>query len=115
MRVVQPSTAWQRAAHARGPQLLKSRDFTDLSDAAIAVLLDAAASFPERQTEIAMAHLGGAMARVPADATVFPQRQAHFTMNLHPAGPSRTRTRPASPGPGTSSTPPAPTGRAAST
>ena len=47
------------------------------------MLLDAAARIPDPQTEIAMAHVGGAMARVAPDATAFPQRQAHFTMNLH--------------------------------
>jgi FAD/FMN-containing dehydrogenase len=83
----QPYTAWQQALDPLltpgARNYWKSRDFTDLSDSAIAVLLDAAAKLPDPQTEIAMAHLGGAMARVPTDATAFPQRQAHFTMNLH--------------------------------
>ena len=61
----------------------KSHDFVELSDAAIEVILAAAAALPDPQTEIAMAHLGGAMARVANDATAFPQRAAHFTMNLH--------------------------------
>ena len=38
---------------------------------------------PIRSARSSSAHLGGAMARVPADATAFPQRTAHFTMNVH--------------------------------
>ena len=83
----QPYTAWQQALDPLltpgARNYWKSHDFTELSDAAIAVLLDAAARIPDPQTEIAMAHVGGAMARVASDATAFPQRQAHFTMNLH--------------------------------
>jgi len=61
----------------------KSHDFTSFSDEAIAVILDAARNLPDPQTEIALAHLGGAMTRVAPDAMAWPQRAAHFTMNVH--------------------------------
>ena len=38
---------------------------------------------PTRNARSSSAHLGGAMARVAPDATAFPQRSAHFTMNVH--------------------------------
>lgn len=61
----------------------KSHDFTALSDAAIDEILAAAADLPDPASEVFIAHVGGAMARVASDATAFPQRQAHFTMNVH--------------------------------
>lgn len=61
----------------------KSQDFLDLTEETIGHLLDAARNLPDDQTEIVLPHLGGAMARVSPDATAFPQRAAHFTMNLH--------------------------------
>ncbi|MFO1142461.1 MAG: FAD-binding oxidoreductase [Amaricoccus sp.] len=82
-----PFAAWQQALDpllAPGARnYWKSHDFVELSDAAIGVILDAAGRLPDPQTEIAIAHLGGAMARVASDATPFPQRKAHFTMNVH--------------------------------
>lgn len=61
----------------------KSHDFTALSDAAIAVILDGIARLPDEECEVFIAHVGGAMARVPADGTAYPQRNAHFIMNVH--------------------------------
>ncbi len=61
----------------------KSRDFIALTDRTIEALLSAVDTLPDPQCEIFIAHVGGAMARVPADATAFPQRDAHFTMNVH--------------------------------
>jgi len=61
----------------------KSHDFADLSDAAMDVLLDHAGRLPTPETEIFIAHLGGAMARVPAEATAYPNRDAHYLMNVH--------------------------------
>ena len=82
-----PFTAWQQAFDpllAEGARnYWKSHDFTDFPDAAFDPMLEAAAALPDPQTEIVLVHLGGAMARVADDATPFPQRAAHFTMNLH--------------------------------
>jgi FAD/FMN-containing dehydrogenase len=61
----------------------KSHDFTDLPDAAIKVILDAVRTLPSPECEVFIAHVGGAMARVPANATAWPNREAHFIMNVH--------------------------------
>jgi FAD/FMN-containing dehydrogenase len=61
----------------------KSHDFTDLPDGAIKVILDAVCTLPSPECEVFIAHVGGAMARVAADATAWPNRNAHFIMNAH--------------------------------
>lgn len=61
----------------------KSHDFVDLPDAAIGVVLDAIETLPDPACEVFIAHVGGAMARVPGADTAFPQRKAHFVMNVH--------------------------------
>ena len=61
----------------------KSHDFTDLTDPAIEVILEAVRTLPTPECEVFIAHVGGAMARVPADATAWPNRDAHFIMNVH--------------------------------
>jgi FAD/FMN-containing dehydrogenase len=61
----------------------KTHDFTQLSDDAIAVLVDAVRRLPGPECEIFIFHLGGAAGRVAAAATAFPQRNAHFGMNVH--------------------------------
>ena len=61
----------------------KSHDFTDLSDPAIKVILEAVRSLPSPECEVFIAHVGGAMSRVPANATAWPNRDAHFIMNAH--------------------------------
>lgn len=82
-----PFTGWQAAFDplltpgARNYR--KSHDFIDLPDAAISLILEAIGTLPDPQSEIFIARVGGAMARVAPDATAFPQRAAHFTMNVH--------------------------------
>lgn len=61
----------------------KSHDFLALNDAAIDTILSAVKDLPDPASEVFIAHVGGAMARVANDATAFPQRDAHFTMNVH--------------------------------
>jgi FAD/FMN-containing dehydrogenase len=61
----------------------KSHDFTDLSDAAIEVILDAVRTLPSPECEVFIAHVGGAMARVAPNATAWSNRNAHFIMNVH--------------------------------
>jgi len=61
----------------------KTNNFDRLSDAAIDEVIAAAASLPGGECEIFMAQLGGAMARVAADATAFVGRDANFIMNVH--------------------------------
>lgn len=82
-----PFTGWQAAFDPLltpgARNYWKSHDFTELSDAAIGVVLDGVATLPDPQSEIFVAHVGGAMARVAQDATAFPQRASHFVMNVH--------------------------------
>jgi FAD/FMN-containing dehydrogenase len=82
-----PFTGWQAAFDPLltpgARNYWKSHDFNDLSDAAIGVVLDAVSNLPTPECEVFLAHIGGAMARVPADATPFPNRDAHFIMNVH--------------------------------
>ncbi|AML52884.1 FAD-binding oxidoreductase [Falsihalocynthiibacter arcticus] len=61
----------------------KSHDFNELSSDAVSVLLKAIATLPDPNSEVFIAHVGGAMARVAEDATAYPQRSAHFIMNVH--------------------------------
>jgi FAD/FMN-containing dehydrogenase len=61
----------------------KSHDFVALSDDVLRVIDDAVRTLPGPECEIFIAHLGGAMSRVPETATAFPHRNAHFTMNVH--------------------------------
>ena len=61
----------------------KSHDFLDLSDEAIDTLLSAVKNLPTPECEVFIAHVGGAMSRVPSDATAYPQRASHFIMNVH--------------------------------
>jgi FAD/FMN-containing dehydrogenase len=67
----------------------KSHDFDDLKGPAIRAILEAVRVLPSDECEVFIAHVGGAMARVPSDATAWGNRGAHFVMNAH----SRWRTR----------------------
>ena len=82
-----PFTGWQAAFDpllAPGARnYWKSHDFTDLSDGAIKAILDAVRTLPSPECEVFIAHVGGAMARVAANATAWPNRDAHFIMNAH--------------------------------
>lgn len=61
----------------------KSHNFTALSDAAIDVAVDYVSRLPSPECEVFMANLGGAVNRVPADATAYPHRNVEFVMNVH--------------------------------
>jgi hypothetical protein len=61
----------------------KSHDFTELSDGLIDVFVDYAHRIPDPQTEIAFAQLGGAVSRVPHEATAYTHRDAQFVLNVH--------------------------------
>ncbi|HEY1361272.1 MAG TPA: FAD-binding oxidoreductase [Xanthobacteraceae bacterium] len=61
----------------------KTHDFTELSDAAIAAITRGASRLPGPECELFIAHVGGAMSRVPPQATAYPHRGAHFIMNAH--------------------------------
>src|SRR5262249_31044664 len=61
----------------------KSHDFLELADGAITAIVEAVRRLPTDECEVFIAHIGGAMSRVPADATAYPQRRSHFIMNVH--------------------------------
>jgi FAD/FMN-containing dehydrogenase len=61
----------------------KSHDFATLSDGLIDTFVDFASRIPDPQTEIAFAQLGGAVSRVPREATAYNHRDGRFVLNVH--------------------------------
>lgn len=61
----------------------KSHDFETLSDGALDAITQAVRTLPGPECEVFIAHVGGAMSRITSDATAYPQRSAHFIMNVH--------------------------------
>jgi hypothetical protein len=60
----------------------KSGYFSYLDDSSIDRLVEAVATIPSSETQIELAYLGGAAARIGADETAFGDRSAPFIMNL---------------------------------
>ncbi|MEO6746073.1 MAG: FAD-binding oxidoreductase [Caldimonas sp.] len=89
-------TAFDPLLGAGGRNYWKSNNFSTLTDAALDIVIAAAGRLPGPECEIFMAQLGGAMARVKADATAFVGRDAQYIMNVHgrwsdPADDARVR------------------------
>jgi FAD/FMN-containing dehydrogenase len=61
----------------------KSQNFEQLSDGALAAMLDHVERLPTPECEVFIGQLGGAASRVPADATAYPHRSIAFAMNVH--------------------------------
>ena len=60
----------------------KSGYFTDLDDSTIGRLVESVATIPSSETQIELAYLGGAAARIGADETAFGDRSSPFILNL---------------------------------
>lgn len=60
----------------------KSGYFTDLDDSTIDRLVEAVTTIPSSKTQVELAYLGGAAARIAADETAFGDRSAPFILNL---------------------------------
>jgi FAD/FMN-containing dehydrogenase len=82
-----PYAAWQQAFD---PLLTpgernywKSHNLSALQDGLIDELVDAIGTLPSPQCEIFFGQVGGATARVAADATAYAARDAQYVMNVH--------------------------------
>lgn len=84
---VQPLTAWQAAFDPLltpgARNYWKSHDFSQLSDAALDLIVEYAGKLPTPECEIFIAHLDGAAGRVPPAAMAYPHRNATFVLNVH--------------------------------
>jgi FAD/FMN-containing dehydrogenase len=61
----------------------KSHNLAELSDGLLDVLIDAIGKLPSPQCEIFFGQVGGQTARVAAEATAYPSRDAKYVMNVH--------------------------------
>jgi FAD/FMN-containing dehydrogenase len=81
-----PYAGWQQALDPLYPRgvhnYFRSAFLRTVDDASQRVLLDSFASRPTAMTEIHLQHLGGAVSRVPADATAFALRDQEFIVNV---------------------------------
>jgi hypothetical protein len=81
-----PYVVWQHMQDGGAPagrhHYWKTANYAHLNDAVLDQLADAANDLPTPVTEIHLQHLGGAVARVPAQDTAFADRHAAFFVNL---------------------------------
>ena len=82
-----PYVAWQTAFDpllAPGARnYWKTHNFSTLHDDLADVLVKQVGRLPGPQCEIFLAHLGGAVSRLPDDSTAYMGRRAQFVMNVH--------------------------------
>jgi FAD/FMN-containing dehydrogenase len=82
-----PFVAWQAAFDPLltpgARNYWKSQNLLELGDAAIEVMLDHVSRLPTPECEVFIGNLGGAVNRVPVDATPYPHRDVQFVVNVH--------------------------------
>lgn len=61
----------------------KNASFDRLDEATIETIINGAARIPSTRTGVDIHQLGGAFARVPEDATAFPNRTARYWLNIY--------------------------------
>jgi FAD/FMN-containing dehydrogenase len=61
----------------------KSHNFTSMTDRTITTVLEYGSKLPSGDSEIFIAQLGGAINRIPADATAYAHRDVEFVLNVH--------------------------------
>ncbi len=90
-----PFVAWQTALDPLltpgARNYWKSHDLRELGDAAIDVLLDSVRRLPSPECEVFIGTLGGAIGRVPADATAYSRRDVRLFVNVHTRWTDRTQ------------------------
>ncbi|PWG65375.1 FAD-binding oxidoreductase [Spiribacter halobius] len=84
---IQPYAAFQQAFDPLltpgGRNYWKSNSFSTLNNAVLDLVINAAATLPDPECEVFIAHVGGAMARVAPTDTAYAGRDAHYIMNVH--------------------------------
>ena len=82
-----PFKAWQKAFDPLltpgARNYWKSHNFTELSDGAIATVIEFSDKLPSPQCETFIALLGGQSSRVTPDAMAYSARDTRFVMNMH--------------------------------
>ncbi|MET3922748.1 hypothetical protein [Arthrobacter sp. UYEF20] len=81
-----PYAGWQQALDPLYPRgvhnYFRSAFLRTADDGSVRVLLDSFAALPNAMAEIHLHHLGGAVGRVPADATAFAVRDQEFLVDV---------------------------------
>jgi FAD/FMN-containing dehydrogenase len=81
-----PYAGWQQALDPLWPRgvhnYFRSAFIRTADDASLKVLLDSFGTLPTPMTEIHLQHLGGAVGRIPVDATAFSMREHEYIVNV---------------------------------